>query len=244
MKRLIYDPEGKSKPSATAVPANPYSRGNKPFNAWAEKLIGAQGFPSLQSPRTNTKDASKKRKADDEPEVTEREILFNGVTFTAKRGYGGKIEIVNEATIGTGAGEWEGGKVLRFTISKKDGTSDGAIEGGEYFNHGQLKTQLMPICKPAFVSIISEKVEVEDKPVPRATAPPVIQSAAAIAAVAPVVPGGQEYPAKGQASFRDTVTDEIFATLQSTLGKWEGRTVTWIRATGSYYYIYRVASEY
>lgn len=238
MKRLIYDPEGKqtAKPAASVVPSNPYQRGPRPFNAWAENLVGDHGFPLQPSTSAQGK-SDNKRKALDEPEITEREILFNGVTFTAKKGNGGKIEIVDEATVGTGPDEWVGGKVLRFVISKKDGTTDGAIEGGEYFNHGQLKTALFPICKPAFVAIIAAEPEADATSVDRessdfparATAPPTIQSAAAVAAAS--IPGGQDYPAKGQASFRDTVTDEIFATLKSTLGTWEGRTIEWVRAS-------------
>ena len=245
MKFKIYDPEGKGRPATPAVPANPYAKNgkdskgkpnnNKPFNAWAEGSIGVGGFP--RAPGADRRDT--KRKATEEADIKEREILFNGVTFTARKGDYGKIEIVDEATVGTGAGGWEGQKVLRFTISKKDGTMEGT-EAGEYFNHGQLKTQLYPICKPAFVAIITDDAPEAKAPAapsefpPRLDAPPTVVSAASIvpATTTPALSGGQEYPAKGQASFRDVVTDEIFETLKTKLGTWEGRTLTWVRATG------------
>ena len=248
MKFKIYDPEGKGRPST--VPANPYaknakdvkSRGNKPFNAWAEGTIGAGGFPGAPMAAGDRK-TDNKRKATEEADITEREILFNGVTFTARKGDYGKIEIVDEATVGTGAGGWEGNKVLRFTISKKDGTTTGS-EAGEYFNHGQLKTQLYPICKPAFVAIIAEEEPEAKAPAapseftPRLDAPPTVVSAASVVPVAVAatlaVAGGQTYPAKGQASFRDVLTDEMLETLKTKLGTWEGRTITWVRATGQH----------
>ena len=67
----------------------------------------------------------------------------------------------------------------------------------------------------------------------RLTAPPTIGSASASADTKPAGDKkGQEYPAKGQCSFREVVTDEIFEKIKSTFGLWEGRKIEWTRASG------------
>lgn len=252
MKRKIYAPD--TKPAPAGVPRNPYTKSNKPFNAWAEQLVGPQGFPKEIVAVDRTRGDDKKRKAGGQGEdgVEEREVLFDGVRFTARRkgGDGGEVEIVDEATVGAGEGGWETGKVLRFVISKKDGALDGAKEEGEFFNFSELKTQLLPICKPAFVSLLPESRAIAalpaggsamaiDTPAPssefpvRLTAPPTIGSASAPADTKPAGDKkGQEYPAKGQCSFREVVTDEIFEKIKSTFGLWEGRKIEWTRASG------------
>lgn len=266
-KRAIYAP-GSKAPEASALPKQPYSKSAKPFNAWAEKLVGAQGFPELPPAMGERRADGKKdnkRKASDGPE--ERDILFDGVKFTARRtgGEGSEVEIINKATIGLGEGGWAGSKVMRMTISKKDGTVDGDVETGEFFNFGSFKQTLTPVCKPAFVSLFSSRpiaalpvaatttaasytMAVDTAPTASGslTAPPTIGSAADIVpepVVAVAEPAKsddndrnkpQEYPALGQASFRDPVTEEILAQLRSEVGTWSGRKVTWTRASGAF----------
>jgi hypothetical protein len=46
--------------------------------------------------------------------------------------------------------------------------------------------------------------------------------------------GQQEYPAKGQASFKDVVTDEQFEQLKKDVSEVNGRKVEWIRAPGTF----------
>lgn len=231
-KRLIYAPNSKAE---TAKPAPPKSV--RPFNAWAEKLVGAQGFPAAPgaiSARSGDKgDKGNKRKADDSV-VEERDILFDGVKFTARK-TGPLVEIVDRDTIGLGEGGWPVGKVLRFTVSKKDGTADmgaGAeTEQGEYFNFTAVKLALLPICKPAFVSLLPAARPIAA--LPTGTTSMAVDTPAA--PVAPVVVDSsnpQEYPTLGQVSFREVVTEEILAKLRADVGVWEGRTLTWVRASG------------
>ena len=251
MKRKIYAPD--SKPTVPSIPKNPYVKSNKPFNAWAEDLIGAQGFPGVVStaPRED-----KKRKAAGQGEdgTEEREILFDGVRFTAKKSAAGDVEIVDEENVGRGEGGWPAGKVLRFVIAHSSGALDGPKEEGEPFNFAKLKTELLPICRPAFVALLPDSRPIAplpsgasapsaamavDTPASefpvRLTAPPTIATASATPApeAKPAKTSGNrgEYPAKGQVSFRDPVTDKILETIKSTLGLWEARKVEWVRAS-------------
>jgi lupus La protein len=214
-------------------------------------LISDKGWPSEDAAgdRKPQKE-EKKRKADDSaPE--EREILYDGVRFTAKRtgGEDGSIEIVEEDKVGTAAGQWPVGKLFRFVISKKDGTFDGSKEEGERFNHIGFKEQLAPIAKPAFVGLDrpvaplpSAAMAVDTKPSEfpaRLTAPPTIGTASAAPPVAGAksetssyLGNGTEFPAKGQASFRELVSDEDFEKIKG-IGTWEGRKIEWVRASGT-----------
>lgn len=248
MKRLIYAPDSAPIAGAAAVPRNPHSKNARPFNAWAEKLVGPRGFPrkvDLPEPRTNSngKDANlKKRKADGEAgEEQSREILFDGVRFTARKTAAGEVEIVDEANVGTEAGKWTN-KVLKFTINSK--APDGAREEGAPVNFGDLKKMCFPIVKPGFFSLLDHKPAAEVQAEPEApksefpvklTAPPTIGSAADAPAPATVAPTSdsrsQAYPARGQAAFRDEVTDEILAKIKSDIGSFEGRTIEWVRVS-------------
>jgi lupus La protein len=186
--------------------------------------------------------------------------LFDGVKFTARRtgGEGGEVEIVDKATIGLGEGGWSVGKVMRFTMSKKDGSLTAPSESGEFFNFSSLKTTLAPIAKPAFVSLLPTRtiaappststtstytMAVDTAPSTAQTldAPPAIGSSAAIAVAVPVVAAPvtdsnnpQQYPADGQVSFREQVTEEILTKLRADIGVWEGRKVSWVRASGMF----------
>lgn len=186
--------------------------------------------------------------------------MFDGVKFTARRtgGEGGEVEIVDKATIGLGEGGWSVGKVMRFTMSKKDGSLTAPSESGEFFNFSSLKTTLAPIAKPAFVSLLPTRtiaalpststtstytMAVDTAPSTAQTldAPPAIGSSAAIAVAVPVVAAPvtdsnnpQQYPADGQVSFREQVTEEILTKLRADIGVWEGRKVSWVRASGMF----------
>ena len=249
MKRKIHAPD--SKPITPAPAKSPYAKTSKPFNAWAEHLVGAQGVPTVPE--------VKKRKAPEGDIKTpagpeEREVLYDGVRFTARRdGAEGAVEIVDIDNVGKGEGGFPVGKVFKFTIAKTDGAFDGEKELGADFDFGSLKAQLMPVCKPAFIQLLPESrviaplpsgssakpmdVDVKPSEFPaRLTAPPTIGSAAD--SKPDVKPkGNQPYPAKGQASFKDTVTDEMLATIKEKFGVWEGRKVEWTRVTGAFLWL-------
>lgn len=247
MKRLIYAPDSKPIAGPSAVPRNPRSNSAKPFNAWAEHLVGPHGVPAAPAAAGADGAAagkdSRKRKADDG--VQEREVLFDGVRFTARKLESGDIEIVDEATVGTKDGEWTN-KVLRFNVGSK--AAGGAQEDGEHFNFAELKKRCTPLARPGFFSLLGESnrpiaalPEDKDKmaqdrpsefPV-KLTAPPTIGSAADAAAAAPKTTDDRQtsYPAKGQASFRDTITDELLDKLKADVGTFEGRSVEWVRVS-------------
>jgi hypothetical protein len=253
-KRKIYAPDAPAITASSSVPKNPYAKSAKPFSAWGEHLISETGFPTLpQGGKRDDreKEGSKKRGADDSGEQT-REILYDGVRFTARK-VGGSVELVDEEKIGTGEGQWPFGKVFRFTISKKDGSSSGDVEGGPKVMFQDFKKRLEPIAKPAFVSVFDNreiaglpsgdkamKVEEEKKEFPtRLTAPPTIATASETkkeedAPTASTVSAGQQaYPAKGQASFKDVVSEEALAKLKSEVGELDGRKIEWTRVSGS-----------
>ena len=46
--------------------------------------------------------------------------------------------------------------------------------------------------------------------------------------------GAQQYPARGQASFKEVVTDETFDKLKSEVGEIDGRKVEWVRVSGAF----------
>jgi lupus La protein len=162
---------------------------------------------------------------------------------------------VDEEKVGTAEGQWPFGKVLRFTVSKKDGSTSGEKEGGERFEYGFFKRRLAPIVNPAFVSLEGGDRKIaglpsgdkEMKPVEekkefptRLTAPPTIAVASEVkaeepaAATAPSVSESeQSYPAKGQSSFKEVVTDEALEKLRSEVGEVGDRKIEWVRASGS-----------
>lgn len=245
MKRLIYAPDSKAATTFTATPVNPYTKSIKPFNAWAEQLIATNGTPTV--PTAGRVQDPKKRKSD--PDADEdREVLFDGVRFTARRS-GGLISVVDEENVGKGADGWSTGKVLRMVIGVKAG-STAESEQGEGFNFGKLKADLIPIAKPAFVSILPESRTIANLPsssaLPsaamvvepssdfpeRSIAPPTIAIAASSAPTTSSGYGPQTYPAKGQVSFKDVVTDELLEKVRSEVATFEGRPITWVRATG------------
>ncbi|TNY21397.1 hypothetical protein DMC30DRAFT_202321 [Rhodotorula diobovata] len=254
MKRKLHAPDSAplAREGKDAIPKNPYTKSTKPFNAWAEKLVSdVDGWPSVPSAASAREGNSKKRAAEDGSE--EREIFYDGVKFTARRtgGKSGSIELVDEDKIGKGEGQWPTGKVLRFTISKKDGATDGDKEDGERFDFGALKQRLEPIARPGFVSLVDERPiaglpggdkDMKDAPAEksefptRLTAPPTIATASeAKKEDEPEAPakgrGEQQYPAKGQASFKDVLSDEQFAKLKSEVAEVEGRKIEWVRVS-------------
>ena len=246
MKRLIYAPDSAPVAGPSAVPRNPHAKNARPFNAWAEKLVGARGFPKkvdVPEPRTNGKELnSKKRKADDDGAEQTREVLFDGVRFTARKLASGEVEIVDEATVGTEAGKWTN-KVLKFVIQSN--AADGAKQDGAHVNFGDLKKLCFPIVKPGFFSLLDKPAGPAAGEAPEAapksefpvklTAPPTIGSAAAApaAVAAPATDARQQaYPARGQAAFRDEVTDEILAKIQADIASFDGRSVEWVRVSG------------
>lgn len=256
MKRKLHAPDSAplAREGKDAIPKNPYTKSTKPFNAWAEKLVSdVDGWPSVPSAASAREGNSKKRAAEDGSE--EREIFYDGVKFTARRtgGKSGSIELVDEDKIGKGEGQWPTGKVLRFTISKKDGATDGDKEDGERFDFGALKQRLEPIARPGFVSLVDERPiaglpggdkDMKDAPAEksefptRLTAPPTIATASeAKKEDEPEAPakgrGEQQYPAKGQASFKDVLSDEQFAKLKSEVAEVEGRKIEWVRVSGA-----------
>lgn len=251
MKRELHAP-GTSKSAAPSVPRAPGQpqKGVKPYNAWALRLIGENGFPAPitpEDPKNGRED--KKRKAPGAPE--EREILFDGVRFTARRTGrdDSTIEIVDEATVGTGEGQWVPGKLLKFTVSKKDGSFSGDKEQGGHFDFMELKQKLVPIVKPGFIGLTQSERPIAGLPSSsmavdstsefptKLTAPPTIGSAADAAAASseskPVESprGAIEYPAPGQASFKEHVTEEHFDKIKSEFAEFEGRKIEWTRAT-------------
>lgn len=258
-KRKLYAPDsapitGASKDS---IPKNPYSKSSKPFNAWAEKLVGEQGFPVKPSAVAAARTNNKKRGAEDDGDAEERDVLYDGVRFKARRtgGKDGKVEIVDEDNLGKGEKGWSTGKVLRFTIAKKDGsTSTDSKEDGEKFDFASLKKRLEPVGKPGFVSLLDDR---PIAPLPsgdkdsamkdakpefptRLNAPPEIKSAADVKKDEPAPEastsssGAQQYPARGQASFREALTDEKFEQLKSEVGEIDGRKVEWVRVSGAF----------
>lgn len=245
MKRKIYAPD--SKPTAAAaVPKNPYNKSAKPFNAWQEELIGPAGFPKLIVVGERTKPEDRKRKAEGAVDGVEtRTVNFDSVTYEATK-TGGVVSLVDAATVGTGAGEWPAGRVVKFVIAKKDGETTGTKENGEYFNFGQLKTKILDF-KPVFVTLLDSRpiaalpaassamaVDAPTSEFPaRLTAPPTIATAVPVVVESKATGSGpQEYPAKGQASFKEPVTDEKLAELKTLVATWEGRAVEWVRASG------------
>lgn len=250
MKRKIYAPNSKPIAGASSVPTNPYekrnpaNRGkvNKPFNAWAETLVGPNGIPNpipVYNPSAPRPARDNKRKAEEEEE---KEVLYDGVRFTAKKEAGG-VTVVDEDKI---VSQWDTNKLLCFTISKIDGSiSPASKEEGEKFDFTKLKIKLTPICKPGFVSLnqssreiagfpsSSSKMDVTPSEFPvKLTAPPTIGSASDIKPASKPIGEGQEYPAKGTASFRDIVTDEILIKINEELGSFGGRKILWVRASG------------
>lgn len=265
MKRQIHAP-GTSKP-APGVPRAPGGQsgnqkgGVKPYNAWAQHLIDENGYPSEIEPEQARGSMDRKRKADDSGS-DEREILFDGVRFTAKRtgkGDDATIEIVNEAEVGTGEGQWPAGKLLKFTVSKSDGSMSGDKERGSSFNVMELKSKITPIVKPGFIGLTQNERPIAglpgssmavDAPVKsefptKLSAPPTIASAsdastsapAAASSSEPLPRGVVEYPAAGQASFKEMVTDEILEKIKSQFGEFEGRKIEWTRATRKFFAI-------
>lgn len=259
-KRKLYAPDSAPITGASkdAIPKNPYSRSSKPFNAWAEKLVGEDGFPVKPSAVAAARANGKKRGAEDDGEAEEREIMYDGVRFKARRtgGKDGKVEIVDEATVGQGEGGWSTGKVLRFTIAKKDGsTSADAKEDGGKFDFASLKKRLEPVAKPAFVQLLDERTiaplpsgdkdsamkDAKSEFPARLNAPPEIKSAAEVKsdAAAPAAEastsssGAQQYPARGQASFKEALTDDMLEKLKSEVSEIDGRKVEWVRVSGA-----------
>lgn len=259
-KRKLYAPDSAPiAPAKDAVPKNPYAKSAKPFNAWADKLVAEDGFPTVPSAAAARKDGAngKKRAAEDGDAVDEREILYDGVKFTARRtgGEGGSIEIVDEDKVGKGEGQWPTGKVFRFVIAKKDGSTSGDKEDGARFEFGPFKSRLEPVARPAFVSLTearpiaalpgSDKEMKEAAPEPKAefptklTAPPMVASASDAKkdegekAPAASGSGAQQYPAKGQASFKDVVSDEQLEKLKQEVAEVDGRKVEWERLSGA-----------
>ncbi|BGP54483.1 hypothetical protein JCM8202_001563 [Rhodotorula sphaerocarpa] len=259
-KRKLYAPDSAPITGASkdAIPKNPYSRSSKPFNAWAEKLVGEDGFPVKPSAVAAARANGKKRGAEDDGEAEEREIMYDGVRFKARRtgGKDGKVEIVDEATVGQGEGGWSTGKVLRFTIAKKDGsTSADAKEDGGKFDFASLKKRLEPVAKPAFVQLLDERTiaplpsgdkdsamkDAKSEFPARLNAPPEIKSAAEVKsdAAAPAAEastsssGAQQYPARGQASFKEALTDDMLEKLKSEVSEIDGRKVEWVRVSES-----------
>jgi len=137
------------------------------------------------------------------------------------------------------------GKLLRFTIVSKEGKP----EAGERFNYGDFKRRLEPISKPAFVGL-QEKRDVAGLPEKKDTemksefpeklkAPPMVVASTEKKeekddGKLEIKDGQQEYPAKGQASFKDVVTDEQFEQLKKDVSEVNGRKVEWIRAPGTF----------
>lgn len=245
MKRLIHAPGSKVAVASTAIPANPYTKSTRPFNAWAEQFIAANGTPTV--PSAGRVPDAKKRKSD--PDADEdREVLFDGVRFTARRS-GGLVSVVDEENVGKGADGWSTGKVLRMVIGVKAG-STAESEQGDGFNFGKLKADLIPIAKPAFVSILPESRTIANLPsssaLPsaamvvepstdfpeRSIAPPTVAIAASSVPTSSNGYGPQTYPAKGQVSFKEVVTDELLEKIRSEVSAFEGRPITWVRATG------------
>ncbi|GAA6062624.1 hypothetical protein JCM10212_000286 [Sporobolomyces blumeae] len=242
-KRQLYAP-GSKPVEKDNIPKNPYSKSAKPFNAWAERLIDEHGFPqipSAASARTAEKEDKKKRKAEDDN--PERDISYDGVQYKARKTASGDVEIVDEDKVGQGENGWKMGKLLRFTIASKEGKA----EAGERFDYGSFKRRLEPIVKPAFVSIqdsrqiagLPEKKEdaqmKSEFPTPL-KAPPTVVSASEVKsedAKVEVKEGQQEYPARGQASFKEVVTDEMMEKLKSEVGEINGRKVEWTRVSES-----------
>ncbi|GAA5925717.1 hypothetical protein JCM3775_001482 [Rhodotorula graminis] len=266
MKRKVYAPDSKpmAREGKDAIPKNPYSKSSRPFNAWAEHLVSdTDGWPVKPSAAGASRDATtngKKRAAEDG--VDEREIFYDGVKFTARRtgGKAGSIELVDEDKIGTGEGQWPKGKVLRFTVSKKDGSTDGGKEDGEQFDFVALKKRIEPIARPGYVSLFDGARPVAnlpgsssasaDKDAPmqdaksefptRLTAPPTIATASeekkddaapAAAAESKGASGAQQYPAKGQSSFKDVLSEDQFETLKKEVSEVNGRKIEWVRVS-------------
>lgn len=157
---------------------------------------------------------------------------------------------MDEATVGTGEGGWVPGKLLKFVVAKKDGSTSGAKEQGDRFNVMELKAKIAPLVKPGFIGLDqlnrpiaglpSTGAMAVDAPAPsefptKLTAPPTVGSASdpapAAAATAAPSASGPEFPANGQASFKEEVTDEIFEKIKADFGTFEGRTVVWSRAS-------------
>ena len=267
MKRKVYAPDSKpmAREGKDAIPKNPYSKSSRPFNAWAEHLVSdSDGWPVKPSAAGAPRDASNGKKRAAEDGVNERDIFYDGVKFTARRtgGKGGSIELVDEDKIGTGEGQWPKGKVLRFTVSKMDGSTDGDKEDGEQFDFVALKKRIEPIARPGYVSLFdgarpvaglpgSSSAADKDAPMQdaksefptRLTAPPTIatasdsdkkdDAAAAGAAESKGASGAQQYPAKGQSSFKDVLSEDQFETIKKEVSEVEGRKIEWVRVSGA-----------
>jgi len=246
-KRQLYAPGTKAPESnPSAIPKNPYAKSSKPFNAWAEHLIGEHGFPSIPSATAarsnNDSDDKKKRKAEDDDAPKEREISYDGVRYKARKS-NGSVEIIDEDKIGQGESGWKMGKLIRFTISSKEDKP----EAGERFNYGEFKRRLEPIAKPAFVGLSDnrqvaglpekkEDSEMKSEFPEKLKAPPMVVASSEVkkeeGGKLELKDGQQEYPAKGQASFKDVVTDELFEQLKKDVSEVNGRKVEWTRAPG------------
>lgn len=238
IKRQIHAPgTTKPAPGIPRQPGQPFNKGLKAYNAWALHLIGDKGLPAEIVPdQARAGRDDKKRKADDGPE--EREILFDGVRFTARRtgGEGGQIDIVDEATVGTGEGGWVPGKLLKVSVKE-----DGPV-ASDRINFMELKSKIAPIVKPGYIGFPQK----EDRPVAglpgsamavdapksefptKLTAPPTI----GVASATPAASTEAKDAVVAQASFKEDVTDEILEKIKSDFGSFEGRTLTWTRASG------------
>lgn len=138
------------------------------------------------------------------------------------------------------------GKLIRFTISSKEDKP----EAGERFNYGEFKRRLEPIAKPAFVGLSEnrqvaglpdkkEDSEMKSEFPEKLKAPPMVVASSEAkkeeGGKLELKDGQQEYPAKGQASFKDVVTDELFEQLKKDVSEVNGRKVEWTRASGKFY---------
>ncbi|KAM0788493.1 hypothetical protein ACM66B_001625 [Microbotryomycetes sp. NB124-2] len=238
MKREIYAP-------GSAKQAEKNGKGSKGFNAWALKYVDSNGFPApVENVSKDSRDNSKKRKADDGPE--ERDVMFDGVRFKAKRtkeGDDSSIELVDEDKIGTEEGQWPKGRLLKFTLSG---------DGSNKFNFMELKGKIATIAKPGFIGLEQPKGDDQDRPVanlpsssttaapsshamvdtieqpkPKLDAPPMVASASAVKEEAKSDPSAQ----RGTASFREVVSDEAFDKIKSEFSDFEGQKLEWSRAS-------------
>ncbi|KAK4058495.1 hypothetical protein OIO90_000657 [Microbotryomycetes sp. JL221] len=254
MKRQIYAPGTEKQIQSTNNNKN-----NKQFNAWSQKLVDSNGFPSLFETTTNNKNEttdsnSKKRKAqEDGPE--ERDIMFDGVRFKAKRINDDSVELVDENSIGTTEGQWPKGRLLKFTIKTK-GSDD------TRFNYIELKNQISSIVKPGYIGLDTKDEQQVDKVQasasgsngtstggfksvamtdvgegvikPKLNAPPTIASASTTSSssIEPSqVVNDDQNLLRGTASFKQIVDDEAFNKIQSEFSNFQGQELNWTRAT-------------
>ncbi|KAL8287152.1 hypothetical protein RQP46_003604 [Phenoliferia psychrophenolica] len=254
MKNKIYASDSKKA-------KNPYAKLAKPFNAWAEKLVDPHGIPSVPVEK-KPKATVEKKKIVNGPE--DRDVSYYGVHFTARRdgGVDAPVEIVDVESVGKGPNGWPSGRVVRFTISKSDGSFDGKMELGPDFAFLRLKVSLIPLAKPVWVGILpgssrpiaplrsvtgsfesENTMDVESKS---------IESSATVAASSLLATtstvdvksgtsrresGTQGYPATGQVTFDKDLMDETLAKIKARFGTWEGRRLQWERLTRSSLFI-------